>query len=73
MIEVSDMKKLSLPLSVFFATVLTIGQEAEIVNCDATEGWACSVLDQNNNCRACSKISYKPYEKVKLNQEPPAR
>lgn len=67
------MRKLSLPLSLFFAAVLTVGEESDVVNCDAKEGWACSVQDQNNNCRACSKISYKPYEQIKLTQEPPAR
>ncbi len=60
-------------LTLIFAVFLTAGKETDVVNCNTSEGWTCSIWDQDSQCRGCSKISYIYHEPIQAAQESPVQ
>jgi hypothetical protein len=67
------MRILSLSFSLLLAAFLSVSEETKVVKCNASEGWTCSVWDQDSQCQGCSKISYKTQEKIQIDPKSPSR
>ncbi|HUX78981.1 MAG TPA: hypothetical protein VMW10_04450 [Alphaproteobacteria bacterium] len=66
------MKTFAMTLTLGFAAFLTVTEKPDLVTCNENDGWTCTVWDENQNCRGCTKITTVLLEKNEPVQETPA-